>query len=154
MSQIPPEYIAIGRIVTMLEECVAARGDCGFEPWPDGPNPYYNQTSTGLFLQLSYGLPSLLWTPWGGQLIRGSAWTFGTSADDIVAAMLPRLGAELYREGLEIFGDIGAIYSLSKVDDLQLPAAVMRDPGDYVGYDEIKRAWQDVVQAAGSEVSS
>lgn len=29
------------------------------------PNSFYNQTAQGFFLELYYGLPSKLWTPWG-----------------------------------------------------------------------------------------
>ena len=106
-------------------------------------NPFYRQTADGLFLELCYGTPSKLWTPWG-------LWEFSTvctgSWDAILPAFLERFGATLYQP---IWTDsmikYGPVYSLHRVDEAILPDPVEMDPRHYVGFrSEIDRSWLEL----------
>ncbi len=103
-------------------------------------NPFYHQTASGLFLEISYGVPCSLWTPWG-------EWSFGGDAsglfEEVVERLRERLGLKLHRPQRNCDeGTIGPIYAVTRVDDKELPPATEMDCGKYRSYEECKRAWR------------
>lgn len=106
-------------------------------------NAFYNQTESGLFLQMYYGLPSSLWTPLG-------RWGFGGSGsghwDEVETELISRFGmrvhvAEHYRNG-PTGGVYGPIYELIKVDNVILPQARVAEEENFVSYDDANEQWR------------
>ncbi len=112
------------------------------------PNPFYNQTAEGLVLELYYGLPNTLWTPWGKYRIGGSG---SGNWEPTVESALPRLGAICLRgeRYSSSEGVIGPYYTLSRVDDFDLPEAALKSHGDYTGYEETNKRWAEACQRFG-----
>jgi len=103
------------------------------------PNPYYKQTESGLFLEMYYGLPSRLWTPWG-------EWHFGGSGsgdwDPVHPVILARLGATEYQPEM---GYIGPVYAIHRVDgDITLPDPIVRPHEQYMSYKDALAAWEQM----------
>lgn len=93
-----------------------------------GVNGFYQRTTSGLYLEFSYGTPNKIWTPWGYWLFVGS--TGYNSTDEQLRAQLAsfmaRLSVELHsplQSGK--FGEYGPVYKVLAVDGAQLPP-----PGD------------------------
>jgi hypothetical protein len=115
----------------------------------ESPNDFYDQTTSGLFLELYYGMPSILWTPWGKYNLGGS----GSGRWEIVVSKLvERLGGTLHRAQRyePSWGEIGEVYALSKIDDLALPLALVRPRDEYMPYEEAKRSWAEIVARLGA----
>jgi len=116
-------------------------------PWLDdrrdeGVNPYYNQTETGLFLEM-YSIPGKIWTPWGSW----GCWGSGTGWDKkMTEAFLERLGATIYQEEKYVegaFGGVyGPVYAVHRVDDIQLPDPVARNKKEYLSYEQSDHEWK------------
>jgi hypothetical protein len=107
-------------------------------------NPYYNQTHRGFFLEQYYGLPNKIWTPWGeyGFGGSGSGWDKKT-----LDKILQRLGATLHKPlKREEYGEVGPIYALHKIDDIELPDPVERPRKAYIPYKESKDAWRKLTK--------
>lgn len=105
-------------------------------------NPYYNQTADGLFLELYYGMPSSLWTPWG-------KWGFGGSGsgywDTILPLILERFGATLHQPlRRSSMGEFGPVYALHKVGDTPLPSPIELDNAAYASYEDSRAAWEEL----------
>lgn len=105
-------------------------------------NPYYNQTSDGLFLEFYYGIPSSLWTPWGN-------WRFGGDGcgywESILPLILEQFDATLHqplRRGS--MGEFGPVYALHKVGDVSLPDPIELDNAAYTSYDDSRLAWEEL----------
>ncbi len=142
-------YKAIGLIRTMVHAYAKASNDeLWMEPRGDGPNAFYCQTSSGLFLEEYYGMPNALWTPWGKLDIGGSG---SGNWDETTAIVVKRLGGIPYRLARydPDIGEIGAVWALSKVDDLPLPEAVARPREDFVKYEASNTAWSAIVDRLG-----
>lgn len=107
-------------------------------------NPFYDQTADGIYLEMYYGKPSKLWTPWGTYHFAGSGsgrW------DALLPKILDRLGASVHSEEVQNhMGCFGPVYALHKVDDVPLPEPMPRAKADYVSYGESKAAWQDCAE--------
>lgn len=113
----------------------------------EGANPYYNQTASGLFLELYYGLPSTLWTPWGKFLFGGSG-----SGDwrPIVETVLSKTGAVCVQQGRQTdIGHFGPYYALKRVGDLQLPLARAKRRSEFIPYRESVQQWEAMVDTHG-----
>lgn len=110
----------------------------------ESANPFYDQTVDGIFLEMYYGMPSKLWTPWGKYGFAGSGsgrW------DALLPKILERLGATVYsEEEVTDMGSFGPVYALHKVDDTPLPEPARRVHADYISYEESKEAWKDCTE--------
>lgn len=107
------------------------------------PNPYYNQTHRGFYLEFYYGMPSKLWTPWGEKAIGGSGG--GGSFEQASAKILEALGAKLVVPGIQYdYGYKGPIYSLHTLDGVDLPEPVQRPRSQFREYKDVKQAWLDL----------
>ena len=105
-------------------------------------NPFYSQTADGLFLELYYGMPSSLWTPWG-------KWGFGGSGggcwDTILPLILERFDATLHQPlRRSSMGEFGPVYALHKVGDTPLPNPIELDNAAYASYKDSRAAWEEL----------
>ena len=136
------ERAAIPKIKTILFEYIDASDCVGMDRRNDDPNPFYSQTESGLFLEEYYGMPNVLWTPWGKLHIGESGHSFGNGWEKIMTQLLPRLGASVYKS-LErtSMGEFGPVYALTKIDDLELPPPIARTRDEYWNYSDACAAW-------------
>ncbi|HEX8974828.1 MAG TPA: hypothetical protein VF817_05115 [Patescibacteria group bacterium] len=106
----------------------------------EGVNPYYSQTSSGLFLELYYGQPGSIHTPWG----KWGCWGSGSGSwEKKMPELLERLGATVHKELLRNSqGEFGPIYALHRVGDLVLPDPVVRARGEELSYETAKAEWE------------
>jgi len=138
-------FAAIRKIADMAYEYASA--DVGGEPWLEDRrgervNPYYNQTESGVFLEMYYGIPGKLWTPWGSWNCWGSGSGYGGEYD----RMLERLGAvEHTPETISTMGVFGPVYALTSVDGDPLPEAVVRDRQKFIDSKAIDAAWETML---------
>jgi hypothetical protein len=135
----------IGEIV--FEYCTSDPGKNLDSLWMEdrrnqGPNPFYNQTKQGIFLEMYYGLPSSLWTPWGKWSIGGSGCG---NFNEVNEKIFERLGAQLHiRQQDTNMGTYGPVYRLTKVDDIELPVAEVEHHSKFAEYEEVKIAWKNM----------
>lgn len=89
-----------------------------------GVNGFYHRTTSGLYLEFSYGTPNKIWTPWGHWNFVGST-SYNDSDEKLqaqLASFMARLSVELHiplQRGQ--FGEYGPIYKVLAVDGVQLP---------------------------------
>lgn len=111
----------------------------------EGANPFYNQTADGLYLELYYGMPSSLWTPWGKWRFGGSG--SGSCWENILPSVLKRFGATLHQPlRTNTMGVFGPVYALHKVDDTPLPDPVELDNAAYASYEDSRVAWEELTK--------
>lgn len=108
-----------------------------------------NQTEEGLYLELYYGLPSRLRTPWG-------TWKFGGSGGGgmrkILETLLSRFEAAIYLpKTSDSNGDYGQVYALHKVDGEPLPEPKARERSAYMTHEEADREWKKMEKRFRSE---
>jgi hypothetical protein len=107
-------------------------------------NPFYYQTESGLFLELYYGKPSKIWTPWGSWRCWGSGeeeW------GNVMSQFLQRLGAVEHQPLSRTHaGEFGPVYAITSVDGVPLPRATERAHGQYMAYEDAKAAWQSMLK--------
>lgn len=115
------------KIADIFDSAVTGPVDHRLTRQAEGFNAVYDRTTSGLYLQFSYGTPSKLWTPWGH-------WHFGRSVGArtgieqgrIASVFMSHLDAELLVPLQQNrFGAFGPVYKLHGVDGDKLPA-----PGD------------------------
>lgn len=110
----------------------------------EGANPCYRQTADGLYLELYYGKPLWLWTPWGKWGFCGSD---SGSWENILPSLLERLGATLHQPlWTSEEGEFGPVFALHKVDDMPLPDPVELDRAAYTSYEESRTAWEELIK--------
>jgi len=118
-------------------------------PWlkdqrKEGVNSSFNQTASGFFLEIYYGQPSRLWTPWG-------QWGFGGSGcgswRNIMPEILKRLKAEVYQEKqVSAMGEFGPVYKIMAFDDQELPEPLLKeDRKQFLSYSVIKEIWGELL---------
>ena len=107
-------------------------------------NPYYSQTTGGLFLELLYGIPGKIWTPWGYWGCWGSGAGTYETLDRAMKGFLAAIGeVRLYQAERNTFsGTVGPIYQILRVGDVVLPEPVARESNSYMEYDEAKKQWE------------
>jgi len=135
----------IEKIANMAYEYSSSKD--GHTPWfyERRINPFYKQTQQGFFIELYYGAPSKIWTPWG----KWSFWITDTDNwDNRTKKMLERLGAVEFQplESTIEYGDVGPVYSLSKVDEVTLPKAMIRSKENYLSYEQAHDVWNQLKQ--------
>lgn len=95
----------------------------------DGLNPFYDRTTSGLYLEFYSGRPDKLWTPWGGwrwegwQRAQSAGGGTGVKQDRMVSAFMAHLDVELLIPLQQNrSGAFGPVYKLLGVDGEKLPA--------------------------------
>lgn len=126
----------VADLVLSYVTCDRRLGDQRKEP----VNPFYNQTESGLYLEAYYGLPSILWTPWGKWSFSG--WGSG-DWDPVWPELIQRLGATVFRPLIvdNILGEFGPIYALHSIDAEPLPEPKLRMKDTFLEYNTVKEAW-------------
>lgn len=109
-----------------------------------GVNPYYNRTTSGLYLEFYYGYPSKIWTPGGYWQMTGSTITrAGVSQDELVARFMRRIETQLYAPETHYprVGTFGPVYAILAIDGnpIEPPGDVIRFAKD--GYEQMKTEW-------------
>ncbi len=119
------------------------------KPWCEdrrnqGVNPFYHQTTGGLFLEQYYSGPGSIWTPWG----EWNCWGSGTGSEEAMPNFLASIGQiEVYQEVRHTReGTFGPIYAILKVGDVELPRPEPREPASYVAYEEANRLWDEMTE--------
>lgn len=99
-------------------------------------NPFYGQTSRGLFLEMYYGLPSTLHTPWGKWGFVGSgSGDFTVMVQDLLGELGPVYTASPKK--ITDMGEFGPVYSIKGL-------AQHLDPVDYLHYDAANDIWDEM----------
>jgi hypothetical protein len=108
-------------------------------------NPYYDQVEQGLFLEMYYGMPSSLHTPWGKKAIGESgSHTGGMGWERYMPEIEGRLGLTLFKPLItNIMGEFGPVYAIHKVDDEELPEPI-HNKKERLSYEEAKKAWEEM----------
>lgn len=144
-------YLAIRRIADMAYDYATPEpaSDDREKPWLNdrrdgGINPFYSQTENGIFLELYYGIPGKIWTPWGYYDCWGSgSGCWGEKMD----RFLERLGATVFREkAVSSMGEFGPIYALHRVDELILPPPEARQSSNKLSYDQARSEWAELTK--------
>lgn len=104
------------------------------------PNPCQEHTEQGFVLEIYYGAPDRLHTPWG-------TWLFFRSLtgnwDAILPGILSRLGATLHRPLEQTrMGEFGPFYALTSIDGQALPPLVLCAKAKRLNYDEAVADWK------------
>jgi len=121
------------------------------EHYKDGPNPYYFQTKTGLFIEENLGnQPAYLYTPLGKWSILGSTHSEPdkTKTVKIMDTLKDDLGLVLFRAVKKgVYEDYGAIWKITKYNTIPFQKAVFRDLGDeFLSYDVCKRLFKQFME--------
>ncbi|HBI33732.1 MAG TPA: hypothetical protein DEA43_00125 [Candidatus Moranbacteria bacterium] len=106
----------------------------------EGVNPYCSQTSSGLFLELYYGQPGSIHTPWG----KWNCWGSGCGSwEEKIPELLKRLDATVYKELVRNSqGEFGPIYALHRIGNLILPDSVAKTRNEELSYETAKAEWK------------
>ena len=134
----------IGRYIhTNVTTC----SDDNEKPWSnyksyfnDGPNYFYNQTETGLVLELSYMAPTAIHTPYGRWMILGS-----TSGDfsKVIEAITTPLGLTLLqKEKVTPMGQTGPLYAITAWKNEALEKPIYRKHAEYVPNHSVIYIWE------------
>lgn len=148
-------YVAVRKVADLVFEYASgdvniSRDHIWLEDRREGKvNPFYNQTESGLFLEFYYGQPSSVWTPWGKYGFGGSGsgdWGL------VIPRILERFGTTLYQpERNTNQGTFGPVYAIHRVDDLRLPEPQWREPQNYLAYEVVEQAWNNMTRRYNSE---
>lgn len=138
-------YTSMRKVADIIHEYSSKGKDDGLKPRlcdsreTASANPFYGRTLNGLYLELYYGLPAELCTPWG-------RWSFcgGGSGHwhHVLPEILERFGATLHRPVEQVSGGtIGPFYALHHVDGEALPGPAEL-PGQPATFKELRAAWE------------
>ena len=110
----------------------------------ESANPFYSQTRSGLYLEMYYGKPSTLWTPWG-------KWGFGGSGSGSWATIMPeilrRLGATVHIKKTNTEnGTFGPVYAIHSFDGMVLPEPETCPRTEYFTYEVSKAEWNGLAE--------
>lgn len=101
-------------------------------------NPFYDQTENGLVLELYYGLPSKIHTPWGGWSFTGSGSSPRDWFEDLVQTITEQTQATVHCPSM---GRHGPWFALGKIGDYQCGPAVPREIAAYLPYESARDIW-------------
>lgn len=144
-------YVAIRRIADIFFEEVrraqAAGADLNVEFLNENVNPFYNQTDSGLFVEYYYSSPSKIWTPWGyWQCIWHVSYS-GNPWEEILPRFLERIGATEHMPLRHAsYGEVGPVYAVHRVDDVELPEPKVRERQNYLEYEVANKAWDNMTK--------
>lgn len=115
----------------------------------EGVNPFYCQTTGGLFLEQYYGIPGSIWTPWG----KWDCWGSGSSSDAAMKAFLGRIEAvEVIPVRHDSQGTHGPVFAIKSIDGIILPEPVRREKAAYLEYEEANKQWNEMLQRFQGEL--
>lgn len=117
------------------------------------PNPFYYQTSGGLYLDFSHGVPCALWTPWGDWHFRGSGGGSAGQLTVLADKVMSRLSTRLFRDTSydPIGGWFGPTYALLGVGELKLPEPTLRARReDCLSYAQAGAEWESLIAAVAT----
>lgn len=113
-----------------------------------GVNPYYNRTTSGLYLEFYYTYPSKIWTPGGYWAMTGSTVTpGGVDADELVGRFMRHIDTRLHEPVHHSnWGTYGPVYAILAIDGepIDPPGEVIRFSKD--GYQQMKTEWADLAE--------
>ena len=133
--------------------------DLAFEIWGEDPehaslndrrgekvNPFYDQTTGGLFIEQYYSSPGSIWTPWGKWGCFGGGSHSGNAAKKLMEKFLRHIGKVELAIPVQNpnMGTIGPIYAVLQVGDVVLPKPEKRERLSYLGYKDANRLWAEV----------
>lgn len=105
-----------------------------------GPNPFYNQTKQGLFLEEYYGMPSKIHTPYGNWSILGCG---SGDWEKVIEAIKEPLGLVLIQARKQTtLGEVGPYWAITKWKELKIDMPVLRERLEYIPYDKVKEVWK------------
>jgi len=135
------------------------RGTNRVKPWMQdqragGVNPFFKQTDNGLFLEMYYGSPNKLWTPWGQWDFGGSSSHSGSQQDQAVEAIFERVEVGVYQEErVSRMGHHGPVHTVLSVDGEHLPEPSLTDAVEkeksYLPYEVAKDEWAQLCASIG-----
>lgn len=106
-----------------------------------GPNPTYSQTKEGLVLEMYYGAPARIHTPYGHWRIVGGdsgGW------ERVFKAIKEPLGLELYIEGKKTsYGDLGPHYAITKWKEKIISWPVYKEGPESISFENFKTIWNE-----------
>ncbi|OCB44003.1 hypothetical protein A5721_22345 [Mycobacterium vulneris] len=119
-----------------------------------GVNPYYNRTTSGLYLEFYYGYPSKIWTPGGYWTMTGSTVTPpDTDPIELVRPFMQRLSAIEYQPlHQDRWGCYGPVYSILAIDgwSVEYPGPVAHwTRFEDIDYAADKADWADLATGWG-----
>ncbi len=117
----------------------------------EGVNPFYNQTTGGIFIEQYYGGPGSIWTPWG----KWGCWGGGSGrGEKAMQDFLSAIGKVEVFKPVEHsqMGSVGPIYAVLQVGDVVLPKPELRERVSYLEYEEANRLWAEVEAMYTKEV--
>jgi hypothetical protein len=119
---------------------IAEEHGCWFEDRRfSRPNPSYNQTASGLFIEHYYGSVNILWTPWGSwQFIGSSSGNWDQVWDEVVELLGATLDTPFTTTPM---GSFGPVFAITKFGEHLLPKAVVLDRRQYSSPEEVAMAW-------------
>lgn len=120
-----------------------------------GVNPYYNRTSSGLYLEFYYGFPSKIWTPGGYWSMTGSTSCLFGEVEELAARFMSRVDVRLTEAGSQSkWGYYGPVYAIVAIDGdpVEWAGAVIPYASDR--YAEIKSEWAALAEGWDGKLST
>ncbi|MFN3005115.1 hypothetical protein [Mycolicibacterium wolinskyi] len=118
-----------------------------------GVNPFYDRTTSGLYLEFYYGYPSKIWTPGGRWHMTGGTWTpAGVDKDELVRPFMERLTTRPHHLPVQTrWGCYGPVYAVLAVDGISVeePGPVARFI--HSDYQREKYEWADLATGWGPD---
>ncbi len=90
--------------------------------WQGLLNPSWRQTDRGLFIQRRYGIPNVLWTPWGEYLLFSSL--DGSGWEEVWKEVATLLGAGDPQPDMEMGSLSEPVYAITRFESRPLPSPV------------------------------
>ena len=110
------------------------------EYFPAGPNPYCNQTKTGLVLEEYYGKPARIHTPYGQWSILGNG---RGDFSKVVQVIQGPLRLKLIRQGEQTpLGYFGPYWAITRWDGRQIEAPTYRTREKCIPYEKARAIWE------------
>src|SRR3989338_10329844 len=127
-------FLATRKVATRIIEYGKRRNAIYYSD--ENTNPYSNQ-SKGLFLEMYYGKPGHLWTPWGRWIaFRGNSGSYtGEDLKLLEQELIKCFHATVHRPVTHSkMGVDGPIYALHKLGRAALPEPREIEKGDYTTF--------------------
>lgn len=113
----------------------------GEKHFNEGPNPGFNQTESGLFLEEYYETPSKIYTNIGCWNILGSTSCKdnGQGWKNIINILKHSLNLELHKEiVINDLGCFGPVWKIKSFNGFQLDEPILKEYTKYINYRESK----------------
>jgi hypothetical protein len=111
-------------------------------------NPFWNQTQSGLFIEMYYGVPGDIYTPLG----KWNCWGGGHGRFDFEEFFKRHMQLTVavdYRESH--MGRFGPVFAVHSFKGIALPEPIMKvSNDDFIPYEVANQQWQEIVSALAS----